>query len=106
MPYQYPVTKAYEMISCFEGLLELYRVTGDEKCKKAALNFTDRILETDFTVIGSCGCTHEFLDHSTVRQAKEETGPLMEERYLFPRHTPQMARCESPLTLQNLHSFP
>ena len=79
MPYQYPVTKAYEMISCFEGLLELYRVTGDEKCKKASLNFTDRILETDFTVIGSCGCTHEFLDHSTVRQAKEETGPLMEE---------------------------
>lgn len=79
MPYQYPVTKAYEMISCFEGLLELYRVTGDEKCKQAALNFTNRILETDFTIIGSCGCTHEFLDHSTVRQAKEETGPLMEE---------------------------
>lgn len=78
-PYQYPVTKAYEMISCFEGLLELYRVTGDESCKIAALNYTNRILDSDFTVIGSCGCTHEFLDHSTVRQAKEETGPLMEE---------------------------
>ena len=78
-PYQYPVTKAYEMISCFEGLLELYRVTGDENCKIAALNYTNRILGSDFTVIGSCGCTHEFLDHSTVRQAKEETGPLMEE---------------------------
>ena len=30
-PYQYPVTKAYEMMSCFEGLLEYYRVTGIEK---------------------------------------------------------------------------
>lgn len=78
-PYQYPMTKAYEMISCFEGLIEYWRVTGDEKCKTAALRFTDRLLESDFTVIGSCGCTHEFLDHSTVRQANELAGPLMQE---------------------------
>ena len=25
-PYQYPVTKAYEMTSCFEGLLEYYQI--------------------------------------------------------------------------------
>lgn len=30
-PYQYPVTKAYEMMSCFEGLLEYYRATGIER---------------------------------------------------------------------------
>lgn len=78
-PYQYPVTKAYEMISCFEGLIELWRVTGDESCKKAALQFADKLLESDFTIIGSCGCTHEFLDHSTVRQANEDAGPLMQE---------------------------
>ena len=79
LPYQYPITKAYEMISCFEGLLELYRATGDENCKRAALRFADRLLETDVTVIGSCGCTHEFLDHSANRQASEEAGPLMQE---------------------------
>ena len=54
-PYQYPVTKAYEMISCFEGLIEFYKITGVERYKIAILNFADRILESDFTVIGSCG---------------------------------------------------
>lgn len=67
------------MISCFEGLIELWRATGDETCRLAAIRFTDKILETDFTVIGSCGCTHEFFDHSTVRQANESAGPLMQE---------------------------
>ena len=32
-PYEFPVTKAYEMISNFEGILEYYRVTGEEKYK-------------------------------------------------------------------------
>lgn len=73
-PYQYPVTKAYEMISCFEGLIEYYEVTGDEKYKTAVVNFADKMLETDFTVIGSGGCTHELFDHSTVRQANTTNG--------------------------------
>ena len=30
-PYQYPVTKAYEIMSCFEGLIEYYRVTKISK---------------------------------------------------------------------------
>ena len=68
-PYQYPVTKAYEMISCFEGLLEYYRVTGEERWRQAVIRFADKLLESDFTVIGGCGCTHELFDHSTVRQA-------------------------------------
>ena len=79
MPYQYPVTKAYEMTSCFEGLLEYYRIMGDEKHKTAIINFANRILETDFTVIGCCGCTHELFDHSTVRQANTTNGIIMQE---------------------------
>ncbi|MBQ2249680.1 MAG: glycoside hydrolase family 127 protein [Clostridia bacterium] len=78
-PYQYPVTKAYEMTSCFEGLLEYYRITGEEKYKTAVVNFASRILETDFTVIGSCGCTHELFDHSAVRQANTNNHPVMQE---------------------------
>ncbi|MBE6537162.1 MAG: hypothetical protein E7673_04330 [Ruminococcaceae bacterium] len=78
-PYQYPVTKAYEMTSCFEGLLEFYRVTGIEKYKIAIINFADRILESDFTVIGCCGCTHELFDHSTVRQANTTNDSVMQE---------------------------
>ena len=79
MPYQYPVTKAYEMMSCFEGLLEYYRIVGNEKNKIAVINFSDRILESDFTVIGSCGCTHELFDHSSARQANTTNGKIMQE---------------------------
>ena len=78
-PYQYPVTKAYEMTSCFEGLLEYYRVTGIEKYRTAVINFANRVLESDFTIIGCCGCTHELFDHSTVRQANTQNGKIAQE---------------------------
>lgn len=80
-PYQYPVTKAYEMMSFFEGVLEYYRVTGEEKYKRAVLNFGRRVMETDITIIGSAGCTHELLDHSRVRQSDPEalSGGVMQE---------------------------
>ncbi len=77
-PYQYPMTKAYEMISCFEGLLEYYRATGIEKYKTAVINFADKILESEITVIGSCGCTHELFDNAFVRQANTTNGPSQE----------------------------
>ena len=78
-PYQYPVTKAYEMKSCFEGLLEYYRVTGIEKYKTSIVNYANKILESDFTIIGCCGCTHELFDHSTVRQANTNNDMIMQE---------------------------
>lgn len=78
-PYQYPVTKAYEMISCFDGLLEYYRITKIKRYKKALINFADRILSDDFTIIGGSGCTHELFDHSTVRQANTTNGEIMQE---------------------------
>ena len=77
--YQYPVTKAYEMTSCFEGLLEYYRITHEEWHREAIIRYADRILEDDFTVIGSAGCTHELFDHSTVRQANTTNDPVMQE---------------------------
>ena len=40
------------MMSCFEGLLEYYRITGKEWQREAVIRFADRILESDFTVIG------------------------------------------------------
>ena len=73
-PYQYPVTKAYEMTSCFVGLLEYYRINKNPKHLQAVINFANGILEYDFTVIGSAGCTHELFDHSTVRQANPDRG--------------------------------
>lgn len=78
-PYQYPVTKAYEMTSCFEGLLEYYKITKTDWYKTAVINFANRILESDFTIIGSSGCTHELFDHSAVRQANTTNGKIMQE---------------------------
>lgn len=78
-PYQYPVTKAYEMISCFEGLLEYYKITGVDWYRQAIINFADKILESDFTIIGCSGCTHELFDHSTVRQANTMNGERVQE---------------------------
>ena len=78
-PYQYPVTKAYEMTSCFEGLLEYYYVTEEEKYKTCIINYANKILESDFTIIGCCGCTHELFDHSMVRQANTDNGEKMQE---------------------------
>jgi len=67
-PYRYPAVKAYEMMSCFEGLLEYYRATGIEKYRDTVIKFASRVIETDVTVIGSSGCTHELFDHSAARQ--------------------------------------
>ncbi len=68
-PYQYPVTKAYEMVSCMEGLLEYALCVGDRERAEAVYKFGRRVLETDFTVIGSGGTTHELFDHSSWRQS-------------------------------------
>ncbi len=68
-PYEYGVGKAYEMISCFEGLIEYYRITGNEDCRKAAINFYTLLRDTDRTVIGCCGTDTECLNHATVEQA-------------------------------------
>ena len=78
-PYQFPVTKAYEMMSNFEGLLEYYRVTGEEKWRTACINLGKKIAETDITVIGCSGCTHELFDHSAVRQFDIEEKGIMQE---------------------------
>ena len=77
--YQYPVTKAYEMISCFEGLLELYRVTKTDWYKTALVNFADLIFEDELSIIGCSGCTHELFDHTVVRQANTTNHKIMQE---------------------------
>ncbi|MEO5593718.1 MAG: beta-L-arabinofuranosidase domain-containing protein [Chitinophagaceae bacterium] len=45
--------KAYEMMSCYEGLLELYRITGKEKYKEAVVNTWESIKSTELNIAGS-----------------------------------------------------
>ncbi len=77
-PYQYGVSKAYEMISCFEGLLEYYYVTGVEKHKTAVINFAKAVLSSECSIIGSCGVTHELFDHTKNRQTVAYDGVMQE----------------------------
>lgn len=80
MPFQYPEVKAYEMMSFFEGALAYYEVTGEEKYFNAVTKFSDAVLKSDITIIGSAGCTHELFDNSAAKQTDEvEDGTIMQE---------------------------
>ena len=78
-PFEYPTTKAYEMMSCFEGLLEYYRVTKIEKYKTAVVNFANKVLESDITLIGCSGCIHELFDNSIKSQTATALLDVMQE---------------------------
>lgn len=67
-PYEYPVIKAYEMMSCFEGLLEYYRATGIEKWKEAVIRFAKRVMNSEISIIGCSGTVHELFSHTSVKQ--------------------------------------
>jgi DUF1680 family protein len=49
----YGQSKSYEMMSCFEGLTELYRVTGKPEYIEAVKRVYDDIAATEITVLGS-----------------------------------------------------
>ena len=76
------IAKAYEMMSCFEGLMEYARVTGDEEAQKTALLFWDKVREEEITLLGSGGGDTPFnLGPGTGEQwnrtAFEQTNPNM-----------------------------
>ena len=77
-PFEYPVNKAYEMMSFFEGLLAYYELTGKEKYLQAVLNFVEKINETDVTIIGCSGCTDELFDHSAIMQTEYKDLQMLE----------------------------
>jgi len=78
LPYQYGVSKAYEMMSCFEGLLDYYFITGIEKHKIAVINFAKAVLDSEISIIGTCGVTHELFDHTKLRQTVPYDGVIQE----------------------------
>ncbi|MGJ1238595.1 beta-L-arabinofuranosidase domain-containing protein [Sphingobacterium siyangense] len=49
--------KAYEMMSCYEGLLELYRLTADDKFKQAVEATWENIQNTEINIAGSGAST-------------------------------------------------
>ncbi len=78
MPYEYPEVKAYETMSFFEGVLTYYEITGEEAYLRAVLNFVEAVKDTDITVIGCSGCTHELFDRSAQKQVLYSEGIMQE----------------------------
>jgi DUF1680 family protein len=78
-PSEYCEQKAYETMSCFEGLIEYYRLTGEEKHLTACLNFARRVLENEVSIIGCCGCTHELFDNTRLSQVDPNKDGIMQE---------------------------
>ena len=68
-PAQMCAPKAYEMMSCFEGLCELYRATGKPEYLEATVKLADGIFGEEATLIG-VGTHNEVWFHG----AKQQTG--------------------------------
>ena len=78
-PHRYCEQKAYETMSCFEGLIEYYRLTGEQKHLTACVNFAQRVLENEVSIIGCCGCTHELFDNTRLSQVDPTKDGIMQE---------------------------
>lgn len=77
-PYQYPENKAYETMSFFEGVLCYYELFGKKEYLTAVTNFVEAAFETDITIIGCAGCTHELFDNSALKQTEVATTVMQE----------------------------
>jgi len=67
--------KAYEMMSCFEGLCELYRVTGDRTYLEASIGLAGSIEREEVTIIGP-GTQGELWFGGHVKQTGVVAGPM------------------------------
>ena len=47
--------KTYEFLSCVDGLLEYYRVTGETRCLETARRVRDNLAQTDANPLGAVG---------------------------------------------------
>ncbi len=61
--------KGYEQMSCYEGLCELFRATGDSTYLTAALNFAHAVRKKEIMLVGS-GSSGELWCDGTIRQTE------------------------------------
>ncbi|MBE0652832.1 MAG: glycoside hydrolase family 127 protein, partial [Bacteroidales bacterium] len=67
--------KGYEMMSCFEGLCEMYRVTGNNLYLKAVVKFAESLLEREIMIVGS-GSSAELWCDGAYRQTELLEQPM------------------------------
>lgn len=64
--------KAYEMMSCFDGLLELYRVTGVNKYLDATEHFFSLLIKYEYNTLFSVGFNDLFINASKYQNSITE----------------------------------
>jgi len=64
--------KAYEMMSCFDGLCELYRLNGDERLLDAVKAQYAMLKEHESNILGSVGYCERFAEASSQPNAATE----------------------------------
>lgn len=71
--------KAYEMTSCFEGLLEIYCETGDRSLLELCLNYFNDMIRNEVSVIGVGGLHFESWNHGVIAQMRPDAEPALGE---------------------------
>ena len=66
------VPKAYEMTSCFDGIIELYRVTGDEILFSAAKALYEILIKYESNILGSVGYCERYQNAASYADAATE----------------------------------
>lgn len=67
--------KAYEMLSCYEGLCELYRATGEKAYLDTVIRFAEKVSEKEIMITGSASSCELWCD-GTVRQTERLENPM------------------------------
>ena len=62
-------SKAYEMMSCYQGLIEYYEVTGRKELLEAALRTAEDIVKEEINLAGGCACSESWF-HGAKKQAR------------------------------------
>lgn len=74
-PNQMCAPKSYEMMSCFEGLCELYRVTGKREYLDASVKLAEGIVREEATLVG-VGTSQEVWFGGAKRQTEMVRQPM------------------------------
>ena len=53
-------TKAYEMLSCFEGLIEYSKITGDKRALRSTSLTAEKLFKDELNVMGAVGYADRF----------------------------------------------
>ena len=74
-PIKISSPKAYEIMSCYEGLCELYRATGDARYLDAVVSFAESLIAREIMIVGS-GSSSELWCDGAFRQTELLEQPM------------------------------